>query len=375
MKVQYVLGGSDGDHTLTPKELARPFLLSRSTPHPTLTLGGYFETLKGLFLKKAQALFPQDLGIEGQDPWDGVRELILRSEKHGAFHHVARAEIHTQGEILVLGMLTAVSDRGRNTLAREFENLKLLGSKPLSAPFLPRPLSLQMASGPSGEPLTVMLVEWLEGFHEWHMHRVPATGEIRPVLWEEGRNRPLGPDEAFGLWHEAARILTLCYDPLHFSQVRHWHHAAGDVVARVGPDAVKARLVTIRDYRPLPLFEGRAPSSPWIPLVYFFLDLALQTRLDRLEGTGEAVWLPRPCLEATVQGFLKGVAAWESLEQGGDASPPEVHSLLGSFSVEELGRIYASLLEVSGPEDPEERSLLEENLPVHLQECTELLQP
>jgi hypothetical protein len=154
----------------------------------------------------------------------------------------------------------------------------------------------------------MLLGEWFDGYHEFHLTRT-ADGGRGVILWDgEGGNRLLSPSQVVSVYRQAAHILTSYLDLEGFEAIGGWHHAAGDFVVRDGPGAIDVRLVTVREYRPL--FGSPPPDLEGLlnACLVFLLQISLRTRLDRLDGTGDMAWSGPEAVGATVEGVLAALA-------------------------------------------------------------------
>ena len=126
MKIQYLFSSPDGDITLTTEDLARPFLITPTESHPFLTLGDYFGSIEAFLLKDTAKplFFILKERFNKQTDINKIQEILIRSEKHGALYHPASIEILVDGQRLKLAVSTAVSERGKLWIAREYEILK-----------------------------------------------------------------------------------------------------------------------------------------------------------------------------------------------------------------------------------------------------------
>ena len=94
--------------------------------------------------------------------------------------------------------------------------------------------------------MAMFLGEWFSGFNEFHLSRDPATGQGRILVWDYGAGDFfLSPEQAAGVYKEAAKILTAYYNLETFEQIFSWHHAAGDFVLKLEKGRMKVRLITV----------------------------------------------------------------------------------------------------------------------------------
>ncbi|MEW6220375.1 MAG: hypothetical protein AB1634_12695 [Thermodesulfobacteriota bacterium] len=371
MTITCLFATPDGDAPVRPQDRQQPFLLDPSSGHPVLTLGDYLDALAGL-VSSQQALLAgllqRQLGLAAAPEVTG---LVIRSEKHGACAHIASLEVICPAGAARFCLTTAVAVADREALAAEAERLSALRRRGLA--FLPRVHAWQEVLAPAaghGMPLLVMLGEWLAGFHEWHLALGPDGRADRLCLWDmEQGHRLLSPAAGDQVFRQAARLLTLAYDPVTGCQITPWHHAAGDFIVQEAEGRVAVRLITARGYQPL--LEYGQPGEPWafIPLVSFFLDLMTRIRLDRLDGVGRLVLADRRLLAAALDGFLAALA-----ERGAGATAGQLVALLAGCQPPELAQLHAPLDALGQEGDPEEWQLVARGRQQHLADLAWCLQ-
>ena len=273
---------------------------------------------------------------------DGIE---IRTEKHGAFYHVARADVSVSGLIVSFAVNVAVSDTARAQLERDFNFLRSLTNQ-YNYKFLPQ--AYFKGAGIYREPgkprrwLHMFVAEWFRDYHEFHLHRDQADGSSRMLLWDLGRgSRYLSERQCVNLYRLGAKILTLYYNWNNFKQIYPWHHAAGDFVLRTKGDTVDLRLVTVRDYTAVVDFTTGKKAGKLFALILFFLHLTIQMRIDRLDGVGDVVWAEDYCLEGTVAGFFEGLTSGATKVRKGIPPAAEILDILRTFENEE----WLSLLE------------------------------
>ena len=273
---------------------------------------------------------------------DGIE---IRTEKHGAFYHVARADVSVSGLIVSFAVNVAVSDTARAQLERDFNFLRSLTNQ-YNYKFLPQ--AYFKGAGIYREPgkprrwLHMFVAEWFRDYHEFHLHRDQADGSSRMLLWDLGLgSRYLSERQCVNLYRLGAKILTLYYNWNNFKQIYPWHHAAGDFVLRTKGDTVDLRLVTVRDYTAVVDFTTGKKAGKLFALILFFLHLTIQMRIDRLDGVGDVVWAEDYCLEGTVAGFFEGLTSGATKVRKGIPPAAEILDILRTFENEE----WLSLLE------------------------------
>ncbi len=371
--VDYVVWTPEGEILLDDASLGRPLLLAPGRSHPTLTLGHYFCGLAGF----ARTHAPFLLG-NASTPCrpDVVKRISIRSEKHGAYYHIARIDLTAaQGKHVTLAAVTPSSFRGEKGLNREYELLCDLNHR-FETPFLPRTL-LKGEVRFAGETFPIMLLEWLDGFHEWHLMAETGSDDrsVRAELWDTHRGyRILSPVECGEIYCCVSGILTCFYDRGTHRRIRSWSHAAGDFVIRSDGTCVQAKLTTVREYECLDgLPEDRTVRSI-TALLYYFLELCLKMRLDKRNGTDEVLWAGEWCMDPILQGFF-GALQWKEGVMEQHAAPlEEILSLFQSFSKNELHTVMESVLDSESVLDPEERQTVNLRLPAHVRELRTHLQ-
>ncbi|MBW2600307.1 MAG: hypothetical protein JRD47_00030 [Deltaproteobacteria bacterium] len=288
--------------------------LSRNEPTPgqapALTYGRYFEAVAEVMSNNDFKALLDAVSIKARREICAadVEEILVYAEKHGSDYHPARIEVIIGGTTTAFVMNVASTERGKERLYREFDVLKHLNSKH-GFPFLPRAYFKGETCRDSGEDgkdgnlLVMFLADWFDGYDEFHLSVDTTTGVQGVVVWNRRKgNYYLPRFEAGQVYSQTAKILTLYYDIETFEQIFPWHHAAGDFIIRVRGDSLDVRLVTARQYVPMidsvPVYEA---------LLFFFLNLTVRMRLDRLDGVGAVAWAGNVCVGATLDGFLEGI--------------------------------------------------------------------
>lgn len=361
MNVRCLFSSPTGDIPVDEALLSRRFLVNPMEEHPHLQLGDYFraierfalgeegEVLRGLLERVLQRpIRPSDVG-----------EVAIRSEKHGGLYHLASVEALGPGLSRKFVVSAAVTERSAEWLRREFETLNLLNGS-FRLPYLPEVYLLEEVGG-----FVLMLGQWFEDFHEWHLHREEG-GEPQPVIWDFRKGyRRAEEKEAAEIYRQASRILTLYYDVKSTHQITPWLHAAGDFIVRSDQGAVEVRLTTARGYEPLVIFLEQAELNHVMAMVSFFLNLTIRMRLDRWEGVGEIAWARDSCVGPTVAGFFDGLRAIEAGGRVDLGRAADFLSLLRTFRADELRRLALPLLELYGREDREALAAVEKGLDDH----------
>jgi hypothetical protein len=376
---RFFLADPGGDIELLPQDLEQPFRISPAEVHPFLTLQGYFGALQKFIARDNNALLravqgklhPPQEGDNAQE----FAEVHLRSEKHGAFYHIASATFLGPGKNVKFALTTALSEPARNSLQEEYTILQRLGD--IMPGYLPELFDMdgvtwQTDAGTA--EFIMVLAEWLNGYHEWHLSDVPGSPKQQIQLWDYEKGfRFLTDAEGHALLRQVAYILTCCYDQASFCQIYPWHHGAGDFVVKVEPGSLSVKLITARQYEPLVDFAGKEEAERIVAAIHFLLNLVLRIRLDRLDGVGAAAWLDDFALPAALEGFFAGLAATGDANRLKIGPVADFLEIMQSFSVEEIYSMYESLLELYGDEDPDDLALIKDRLPGHAVQMHETL--
>ncbi|MBW1828484.1 MAG: hypothetical protein JRI74_03600 [Deltaproteobacteria bacterium] len=372
MKIQYLFSSPDGDITLTTEDLARPFLITPTTSHPFLTLGNYFGSIEAFLLKDPAKPLHSILKerFNKQTDINRIQKILIRSEKHGALYHPASIEVMVEGKQLKIAVSTAVSEKGKLWLTREYEILKHL-NRSYKLPYLPNIYTKGevecKAVDQKNETLVMILAEWFEGYHEWHLS-IDETDRSRKIcIWDlENGNRYASEQETFEIFRQASKILTFYYDTNSFNQIYPWHHAAGDFIVGTRNGSIDVKLTTARRYESIMGSFSEDTVNPIIAIVYFFLNLTVRMQLDKLDGIGKTVWAGDFSAGAATAGFFEALMTLETEDRYNLGKVEDLLSLLQSFSEEELEGLFQSLLILYQKDDPEDLAVIQENLGGHI---------
>ncbi len=372
MKIHYLFSSPEGDIALTPDDLAKPFLTTPTEAHPFLTLGDYFNSIETFLLKDPAKPLLSILKdrLNKQTNIDSILEILIRSEKHGALYHPASVEVLVEGKQLKMAVSTAVSEKGQLWLAREYEILKHL-NRSYKLPYLPNVYTKGEVEYEGGnnkhETLVMILAEWFEGYHEWHLSIDEKDRFQKVCIWDhENGNRYASEKEAFEIFRQTSKILTLYYDTNSFNQIYPWHHAAGDFIVGTRNNRIDVRLTTARRYESIMDSFSDDTVNPVIAIIYFFLNLTIRIQLDKLEGVGETVWAGDFSAGAATAGFFEALMIMEAEGRYDLGKVEDLLSLLQSFSEEELEGLFQSLLILYQEDDPEDISVIQKNLGRHI---------
>lgn len=298
---------------------------------------------------------------------DDLLNIDLCLDKHGAFYHPVKLTVALKNKARCRFVLNgAVSERGLGLVENEALLLKQLGQQ--------NPFNLLPAVYGSGFIETAkglmgfFMGQWLEGYKEFHVTRQQGNDQV--VIWDSDGTCTYYPMEnAFPIYGRAARILTTLYALETAEQVFPWHHAAGDFIVKAENGKFDVRLITVRGYENLTDFEPEPgnPAAHILPsLMFFFIQLTLRMRVDRLDGVGDYVLVDEAVLPEICNGFFEALEIKADTRNGlGDLKKSVVH-FLNQFGLEDWVKIAENLIE-SFPSHADETRLLTENLTAH---CT-----
>ncbi len=388
--VRYRVASPSGDFPIDPAKLGYflegdPLRTTYRTYFDAITRFLAREGFRPLLNAVGESLgFDIDLGA--------IDEIIVRAEKHGALSHPASIECVLGDARAKFGLHVAMTPTGKDSLQREFSALTTLHSR-FGLPYVPMPYCVAEVNS-----IGFLLEEWFDDYHEFHVSGT-EDGGYRVKLWEYGiGDRYLTGGDSFEIYRQAARILTLYYDPRDFRVIYPWHHAAGDFVARIQEEnspiafpspqgfgdtrdgkketsvvspvggeghtkkTIDVKLTTVRGYEPFISLDGEEMVSPVLALFYFLLHLSVQMRIDRVDGVGESVWAPDYCVDAAVTGFLEGLTMKRDFVES-CGSREAFLRLLRSFTREEIGETFVPVAEQF--EQTRDYPLIQEHLPAH----------
>jgi len=374
MHFRFLLADQYGDIELCAEELRQPFLLSPTEKHPFLTLADYFGALEK-FLTQDDGRILHFI-LNGEQSRENIDEIVIRSEKHGAFYHIASFSLTGRGGSKKFAVTTAISEPARLSLAEEIGILQQLSD--IAADFIPEIYchgTVKWETESDEEKFLMVLGEWLSGYHEWHASEVPGTGEYKIKLWDyENGYRFLDDAETFALLQQAAYILTYYYDQASYRQIYPWHHGAGDFIAKCESGETTVKLITARQYEPLVDFDQYEEADNLVAAIHFLLNLTLRMRLDRLDGVGEPVWLDTYGVRAALAGFFAALAAGQKNGRLKIVPAEDFLEIMRSFNAAEILEMYASLLEIYADEDQDDFNLIREKIGAHSEELQQEIQ-
>lgn len=380
MLTEYFFSSQQGDIHAGPDELTLPFRISLSEKHPFLTLGDYFDSIRDFLLKDHREAFKNVLRKRLNDnsvDFYEIKKVLIRSEKHGALYHLASVEAFARDRSTKLAVSTAISEDGKLCLAHEFDTLTSLNHA-FNFSYVPEPYlkgEINRQVGAKKETLAMFLTEWFEDYHEWHLSYDEDMKKQRICIWDlKNGHRFATRKEGFEIFRQVSKILTLYYDTQDFSQIYPWHHAAGDFIVKSKDQVIEVKLASSRHYKPVMAFMSKEAINPMVSLVYFFLNLTMRMRLDKLDGVGEIVWADSFSIKATTAGFFNALIIMEQKGRYNLGSIVDLLSLLKGFSYDELRKLYDSLLDLYRYKNPGDLAVIRANLDNHISHLHQIMQ-
>jgi len=342
----------------------RNFSSDQTVRDSKITIGDYFLAAAEFLSKRNFSILKSGLAavLNIRVQTDQICKIMVFLEKHGAFYHPLKIQVHLNEPYTGLFVLNgAVSKPGLSLIETEYQLISSL-NKTHSKRYLPNVFGIDFIKIDKGE-IGFFLGEWFEGYKEFHA--TEGRGKQQIVVWEsDGSRHFLSEASACPIYRKIARILTYYYDIETFDQIFPWHHAAGDFVVRQEGNTSHVRLVTARGFRPLTPFNDGDQKVYILPsLMFFCLNLTIRMRLDRLDGTGQAVLLGEKILPAVVEGFLQALDEKSQACDLGNIRASFI-TFFQQFTAEQMMKIMENILE-SWPLETSEALIIQENIESH----------
>ena len=380
MTIEYLFSAPKEDIPAGLDELSLPFKITPSEQHPFLALRDYFEAIRRFILIDQEKPLVRILKerFSNEIDFNSIEKILIRSEKHGVLYHLASVEILADDKRTRLAVSTAISEKSRAWLTHEYKTLKFL-NRSRKLPYLPEVYFKREVACPPGkkkkETLSMFLGQWFEGYHEWHISVDQKDSRQKICIWDlkEG-HRYASSEEAFEIFKQISKILTLYYDTIDFNQIYPWHHAAGDFIVKSGDRGIDVKLTTAREYQSIMDYFLKDAVNPMIALIYFFLNLSVKVRLDKLDGVEKMVWAGDFSVRAAVEGFFEALVEMERAGTYHLGKAEDLFALLKTFGREEIERLFQPLLDLYRKGDPEDYQTLRPNLESHVSQLYLVLQ-
>lgn len=372
MNISYRFSSPQGDIAVDDKMLDRPFAVGPGEYHPFMTLRDFFDTVLRFVMSEKALSLGDIVGELWQRPASvgEIEEIVIRYEKYGTLYQICSIDAAGGGNQARMCVSLALSEPAKETLDREFELLAQLESNSLA--FLPRPYKkdwVKVEKDGKVETLLAVLLEWFEGYEEWHFH-IHEDGQTRAFVWDmrEGY-RFLSAEETFDTVRHASSILTLLYDVESTRRIIPWHHGGGDFIVRTSATGVDVKLITVRGYEPM---SSAGEQSPLQAICSFFIETVTKMRLDKQEGMGDSTWADSSVLKAAVKGFFEGLSLKEARGEMASLSVGDVREELKSTRPGQLrsliGKHYLDF-----ESDPSDYEVVRWNLGKHAEEIAAIV--
>jgi len=263
-----------------------------------------------------------------------IEGIVIRYEKYGTLCQICSIDVSAGGTSAKICANVAFSGPAGQTLEREFELLTLLEEKK-ELGFLPKVYKkdlIEVDKAGRVETLLVVLLEWFQGYEEWHFQR--RDGSTRAFLWDMRKGyRFLSKTQTFDTASQASRILTLYYDVESTRRITPWHHGGGDFIVRASEAGVDLKLITARGYEPIRSSDDEGLLTA---ICAFCMETITKMRLDKWEGMGKSTWADPFVLEAALQGFFQALRVKEARGEMSGLSAADVLQSLKSFDADQV---------------------------------------
>ncbi len=311
MRTSYLFSSPKGDVPVSEEMMRRPFALRPLENHPFLSLGDFFHATRNfLWQGDGERLFhPMNELKDSNRQICEIQQLLIRYEKYGALYQILSAEVVTEDSTRKYAVIAAMLPKAKETLERECGLLGRL-NRGYGYSLIPQIyLKDKVNSGHPGkiETIDMALSNWFEGFHEWHFSGDKNNAETISIWNMERGYQSAGIDVIREIVHQAAKILTLYYNPISNHQIYPWHHGAGDFIVKIDEEGVDVRLISVRGYDATVSPLKGSITDPLEPILFFFLNMTVSMRLDKFGGIGDPVWAGASILPAVLSGFLEGL--------------------------------------------------------------------
>lgn len=375
MNVSYYFASAKGDVRVDDVTLGRPFIVPPVQPHPFMTLGDYFASVRDFVLRDNGVALASLVA----ESWGGhvspgdIADLVIRYEKYGTLYQICSIDVSAGERKAMFVVSSAISALAKETLTHEFDLLRKLNSRHTPS-YLPRVYwkdAVTIQKETNKETLLMSLSEWFRGFHEWHFAR-DEQGKEGVIIWDMvGGYRLASEREIYEIIGQASKILTLYYDTKTHHRIYPWHHGAGDFVLKSEGGTPSIRLITVRDYEPLVLPVDVGETGPLATLAFFFFELTVKMRLDKKEGMGESIWAGDYVLPAVLAGFLEGLQVKE-LEGTTVVRTDQFIAYLKSLDADDIGKMLHAYLNECRLHDQSDYAAVAPELEGHVQSLVRL---
>ncbi len=301
MKITWSLPGHSGGGAIDEDVLNTPLPADRDYSDEGLCYGHYVSSVErvltedGVVDALAGTLCPEDP--------PRVVAIHVAILKHGHFYHPACMTLLTDEKKYAFVINLAVTPDGGECARGEFALLKTLHPRSEALPCVQLLRSVTV----NGQDVVLFIGEWFEGYHEFHQTQKGDGDGV--VVWADQHHHYVSRAVEISIYRQAARILTQLYDPLTFTLVQPWHHAAGDFVVNIDGESPEVKLITVRQYLPMGEIEAVDAEDILEGALFFLMLLSIRNRLDRYDGIGDVAWVGDHSVAATIDGFFDAMGA------------------------------------------------------------------
>ncbi|MDA3787426.1 MAG: hypothetical protein PF503_02865 [Desulfobacula sp.] len=346
---------------------------TRHSSNSSFTTGDYYLTACKFLSKDNFSILQKALGsfFNSTVHMDQITTVKVFLEKHGAFYHPLKIQVAlNNSETSSFVMNGAVSSRGLLLMENEYD-LLLKINQMYSKCYLPQIYGFDFVEIDKGR-VGLFLGQWFDDYQEFHVTDDQDKRQI--AIWESnGSCHYIDLSHGFKIYQEISRILTYYYNLETFEQISSWHNAAGDFIVNMKDDKLDIRMITVREYSPLTqLGAGKDDQKRYLlpSLLFFFLDLTIRIRFDRLNGTGKTIMIDIAVLNSVVKGFLSALDEKSGIYDYGNLREHFIEFFL-HFDLGQIFEIMENGIEFSSS-DPREILLIKENLNAHCRQLNSI---
>jgi hypothetical protein len=299
------------------------------------TIGDYFEAAHTFLTRDQGEMVRLAVSCLAPDPGP-IHALNVCLEKHGAFYHPLKITAVTGSATVFLVLNGAVRDPGLTLIETEHRLLARLADQ-VSPARIPRVFGTRTFTAKKGR-IGFFLGQWFDRFCEFHITRTDDGCQV--AIWkDDGIHDPVPWHRAKKIYEQIAYVLTAYYDMDTGLEIFPWHLAAGDFVVNSHGEV---RLITVRGMGLLTEAASDISDTKTrqlVCLLFYFLNLTLCIRLDRVDGTGSLAWLPERVLDAAVKGMFRALTDREH-----EKTPPPGYDGLADRFLEFVKRFDSAQL-------------------------------
>lgn len=342
-----------------------------------ITYINYMESIRTFLLEHLKEF--HDLVLEKSQATVETRSIDLVAEKRGADYFPASVRVRTGKDEIWFAVNVALTERGLSRIRQDYDLLKSLGSKGENK-FLPEVFFINTLQDSSasmvGSPIRMFLAEWFRGYHEFHIANSVKNNQSVFSLWDTDNGYSEFPESvALQLIEKVSYILSYFFNLDTFQEIYPWHHAAGDFIAKLAPFP-DVKLITVRQYESRVSFPDDSHENLNDALLIFLANLTIRARIDRIDGTGEFVWLRGEFVKSIFVGFLKSMMTKEQEKRGSYDFFKKFIKTLGTRTIEDWSQLFIQIIESYDQRAPD-FEIIKENLVDHIfdvyQNCQDLM--